>query len=160
MNWEAIGAIGEVAGAVGVVVTLAFLARQIGQNTRALRANTNRSLNEQQSVIRLRLATDTAAFDLLMRGLSDFGQLESLEGARYTLMLRAVLQTFEDSYVQFQEGSADRDTWEAARSGLEEVVTAPSFKDWWTRNNGSCKPSFQSEVNRLLGAATQPDSGQ
>ena len=33
MNWEAIGAIGEVLGAAAVVVTLGYLAVQIRQNT-------------------------------------------------------------------------------------------------------------------------------
>ena len=35
MNWEAIGALGEVLGAVTVVATIFYLARQIRQNTRA-----------------------------------------------------------------------------------------------------------------------------
>jgi hypothetical protein len=37
MNWNAIAAIGELAGAVAVVVSLLYLARQINQNTRAMR---------------------------------------------------------------------------------------------------------------------------
>jgi len=37
MNWEAIGAIGEIVGAVAVVVTIGYLAVQIRQNTRSVR---------------------------------------------------------------------------------------------------------------------------
>ena len=37
MNWNAIAAVGELAGAVAVVVSLLYLARQISQNTRAMR---------------------------------------------------------------------------------------------------------------------------
>ena len=33
MNWEAIGAIGEIVGAISVLVTLIFLILQIQQNT-------------------------------------------------------------------------------------------------------------------------------
>ena len=36
MNWEAVGAIGEVSGAGAVVVTLFYLARQIRQNSDSL----------------------------------------------------------------------------------------------------------------------------
>lgn len=40
MNWEAIGALGEIAGAVAVIVTLLYLAKQIRQNSKSLdRAN-------------------------------------------------------------------------------------------------------------------------
>lgn len=36
MNWEAIGAIAEIVGALAVVVTLAYLAIQVRQNTRMM----------------------------------------------------------------------------------------------------------------------------
>jgi len=36
MNWQAIGAIGEIVGAVAVVATLLYLARDIRQNSRSL----------------------------------------------------------------------------------------------------------------------------
>jgi len=39
MNWDAIGAVGEVSGAIAVVATLGYLAVQIRQNTSAVRAN-------------------------------------------------------------------------------------------------------------------------
>ena len=39
MNWEAIGAVGEVLGAIGVIVTLGYLAVRIRQNTRQLDQN-------------------------------------------------------------------------------------------------------------------------
>ena len=38
MNWEAIGVIAEVVGAVAVIVSLVYLAIQVSSNTRALRA--------------------------------------------------------------------------------------------------------------------------
>ena len=37
MNWEALGAIGEIVAAVAVVVTIGYLAVQIRQNTRSVR---------------------------------------------------------------------------------------------------------------------------
>ena len=45
MNWDAIGAIGEVSGAVAVVVTLIYLAGQLRQNTQALRSSTYEAIN-------------------------------------------------------------------------------------------------------------------
>ena len=37
MNWEAIGAGGEMLGALGVIATLGYLAVQIRQNTRSIK---------------------------------------------------------------------------------------------------------------------------
>ena len=39
MNWEAIGAGGEIVGALAVFLTLAYLSIQIRQNTKAVRAS-------------------------------------------------------------------------------------------------------------------------
>ena len=39
MNWDAIGAIAELLGAVGVIASLVYLASQMGQNARAARAS-------------------------------------------------------------------------------------------------------------------------
>ena len=39
MNWEAIGAIGEIVGAAAVVFSLTYLALQLRANTRTMRRN-------------------------------------------------------------------------------------------------------------------------
>ncbi len=47
MNWDAIGAIGEIAGAAGVILTLVYLTSQLRQNTRALRTSAYQMYNER-----------------------------------------------------------------------------------------------------------------
>lgn len=46
MNWDAIGAAGEIIGALAVIGTLVYLARQISQSVDLARASQNRSLME------------------------------------------------------------------------------------------------------------------
>ena len=36
MNWEALGAVAELLGAIGVIVTLIYLSRQISHNSKQL----------------------------------------------------------------------------------------------------------------------------
>jgi hypothetical protein len=43
MNWEAIGAIGEIIGAVAVLITLIYLAMQIKQNTTSVKASAHQA---------------------------------------------------------------------------------------------------------------------
>ena len=47
MNWEAIGSIGEVLGAVAVLVTLLYLAAQIKQTNKMARFDTTREIIAQ-----------------------------------------------------------------------------------------------------------------
>ena len=46
LNWEAIGAIGEILGATAVFASLIYLASQIRQNTRTARSTTRQAIAE------------------------------------------------------------------------------------------------------------------
>ncbi len=46
MNWEAVGAIAEILGAIGVILSLAYLSVQIRSNTKQLRFSANQSVAE------------------------------------------------------------------------------------------------------------------
>ena len=62
MNWEAIGAIGEIVGAIAVLVTLIFLILQIQQNTIALQQQTSReSTSSLQQISATMMNPDVAA---------------------------------------------------------------------------------------------------
>ncbi len=43
MDWNALGAIGQIVAAAGVIISLVYLSRQIAQNTRSLK-NANAAL--------------------------------------------------------------------------------------------------------------------
>ena len=58
MNWDAIGAIAELLGAVGVIVTLAYLAQQISQNTRTVRSSAAAALAQTNNSVGLALVQD------------------------------------------------------------------------------------------------------
>ena len=51
MNWEAIGAVGEVLGAVAVVLTLIYLSLQIRQNTKAMKGATRLFLSPSRRLM-------------------------------------------------------------------------------------------------------------
>ncbi len=55
LNWDAIGALGEVAGAVGVIVTLIYLAIQVRQNTSVTRASTAQHMTNNWVLVNLEM---------------------------------------------------------------------------------------------------------
>jgi len=48
MNWDAIGAVGEILGALAVFASLIYLALQIKQNTQSLRASAKHEATSRQ----------------------------------------------------------------------------------------------------------------
>jgi hypothetical protein len=153
MNWEALGAIGEIVGAIAVVVTLGYLAVQIRQNTRTVRASTNHALTVQRNEANYRFGLDPSAAALLLRGARDRDQLDFEERYRHRLLMRAVIGTFEDVYVQFCEGLCDEETWENTKVVLRPVVSEPGFLAWWKKDGEIFKSSFRTEIEALARGA-------
>jgi hypothetical protein len=58
MNWESVGAIAELIGEIGVIVTLAYVAVQIAQNNRNLQESTSAAFNQGWASINSRLSSD------------------------------------------------------------------------------------------------------
>ena len=60
MNWDAIGAIAELVGAVGVIATLVYLARQINQNTSTVRSAAAAAHAQANQTLNVMLSQDAA----------------------------------------------------------------------------------------------------
>lgn len=76
IDWEAIGAIGEILGASTVIATLFYLAHQIMQNNQALirsnefaQANSIHQINTAYSGVYSQLASDNGLADIYTRAL-------------------------------------------------------------------------------------------
>ena len=67
MNWEAAGAIGEIVGAIAVVATILYLAKQVTQTNRVTTASGARELQQQYAHVYTLICTDTAINQLVAR---------------------------------------------------------------------------------------------
>ena len=67
MSWDAIGAVGEVLGAVAVIATLLYLARQIGQTNRIAKASGSRELQQKYADFYTLVATNSDIKGLVTR---------------------------------------------------------------------------------------------
>ena len=71
LNWEAIGAIVEAIGVLGVIASLFYLAVQIRQNTLQARRSELDATLEQSTVVRMALAENQGLADIWIAGLDD-----------------------------------------------------------------------------------------
>lgn len=67
MNWDAIGAVGELLGAMVVIATLLYLARQIAQTNKISKASVARELQQKYSDIYTLIASDQGINALVTR---------------------------------------------------------------------------------------------
>jgi len=134
MNWEAIGAIGETLGAIGVIVTLVYLAAQLRQNTKALRSNSWQAIQEAEQRFDDLFSKDPALCELWVRA-SEVG-LECLdsdaERFQFTSLAKQLIDQFQTHHYQYERGLIETEMWQtwvtqfqddvASHKGLREVI--------------------------------------
>ena len=104
VNWQAIAAVGEVAGALGVIVSLLYLSRQIGQNTQQMRiathAETTRDFRE------FTRQTLTGGFSKVFSdGLEDYESLDPQGKLEFAFLMFDMFKSFEITHYHYLHGS-------------------------------------------------------
>ena len=84
MNWDAIGAIAELLGAVGVIASLVYLASQIRQNSKLLRSSAASTTTDSVTRISTLMVQDPEVARIFWEGSANRGALShhSLENCR------------------------------------------------------------------------------
>ncbi len=137
MNWEAIGAIGEVVGAAAVFLTLVYLSLQIRQNTRSVKAAAVQAAMISASSTYSALAYDAEMSRIYWDGLSDFKALPRDERRRFATYMASTLKPIENLLVQTRLGTLDYDDWEGERSELVRHFSQPGMRTWWQRGEAA-----------------------
>ncbi len=110
MNWDAIGAIGEIGGAIAVVVTLVYFAMQIRQYATGLQSATFHTTMQEFNQINVAQLDPTLA-DLLDRGMDDLGSLSSTESYQFGWIVRVYVNIWENMYQQYLQGACPESYW-------------------------------------------------
>src|SRR4029453_19281376 len=96
VNWEAIGAIGQIVGALAVVISLIYLAREIRSNARSARLASVGTLN----LCLGQIATQPHLADVWNRGLQDYESLEGADLRTFQAFMLQLFHIFEELYYQ------------------------------------------------------------
>src|SRR6266567_6955228 len=113
MNWDAIVAISQLVAAVGVMLSLIFVALQIKQNTRALQRNEHNSTMEQWTVIRQAIAQNREIAELMTAGLHGERALDAADQLRLEQMLQEYAWASFHIWDRTQRGVFPKGTFEA-----------------------------------------------
>ena len=158
MNWEAIGAVGEVMGAIAVVVSLLYVAVQIRQNTKIVAANTIQAVSTASSDITMRLAESSELSELLTKMFSEPENLTPKESMRMELILRAAFRNYENYYYQHKRGYLEDDMWTGYRHTMLTQVAGPFGEAWWKTHQVAFGKSFVDFVNSNIKQFDRQDS--
>jgi len=151
LNWEALGAVAELAGAVGVIASLFYLGSQLRRNSESIEAATALSISEatqQRLLAPAQTASLAAAFSKMMAG-EELSQAEHVQVAFFN---RATMRGIESTFVQQKRGLLADDVRRGYEALLERQLRLPVFRstDWWSMERLSFDPAFRELVDELL----------
>ena len=160
MNWDAIGAVGEVVGAVAVVVTLVYLTIQLRQNTRTMKLSTHHETKTAYNALHIAFGSDPGVSILLDRGAEDYSQLKREERFRYAMLMRASFGLHGDMFLQYQEGLISEEEWGVQSRSTARALAPRGAKTWSVSDAEIFPTAFRREVERILTAGHGHDSDQ
>ncbi len=159
MNWDAVGAIAELLGAVAVVVSLVYLASQVRTGTRAMRTTMRdaafRSLQEWNYVV---LGQPDLSW-IYQRGLKDPTALDEMQSARFVNLMYSWFKLFENIYLHSREGSIDPEVWEHNKNIFAALVHQPGAKKYLEHRRQVFDPTFVEMLEGLRAPETVLPSG-
>src|SRR6476660_6748923 len=104
MNLNDLANIGQVIGAVAVVVSLFYVAHQIRQNTNAVRSATAQAVHEHCAKWYHLVAADDTFFQIVAKGLRDYGSLSEKERVRFIETHMVFLSYSQNAFLKWREG--------------------------------------------------------
>jgi hypothetical protein len=146
MNWDAIGAIGEILGAAAVLATLFYLAAQIRQNTISTRTSSELQVTkmEQQWV---------AGFDPELQEVFDrvaTGETDDAVERRYLWKLSEFCTIAQGVFDQYETGMVSERSWKTIERSLTGFLHYEFTRVWWDRRSGNYSPAFCEYIDKTL----------
>lgn len=147
-NWEAIGAVGELVGAVGVVVSLAYLGFQINQNTRQARGSMYDSIVSSLATFDRPIASDPALARIFEEAIDDWTAVDGIGRARVMHLLSTLFKQFENVHYQHRQGTLEEELWLGWRQLMLSYFRRPGIQTWWSMRRGFYSANFREFLER------------
>jgi hypothetical protein len=138
---ETLSSIAQIVAAIGVIASLFYLAVQIRQNTRSMRAVVVDALTRGIAEILSGQTPET------LRGFAR--AMENLERASDDDRLRALPQffalfkLFENAWFQQRQGTLDREQWQGWDAYIRTYYHHQGIKSWWRMRRAAFAPGFR-----------------
>jgi hypothetical protein len=150
MNWEVIGTIAEVAAAIGVIVSLVYLARQIRQANLDSEVSANREAGRDYAD-HLTVVMSDANTEAFIKGLNSYATLTPAERYKFDFCMAGYINLVEVILYQNEAGRASELLEMVTDNFGPRVFAYPGAKEWWNHGKkGGFAKSTQQWVDMMF----------
>ena len=155
MNWDAIGAIGEILGAIAVVATLIYLTMQLKQNSLQIRLGSSQTAASNYSGRVIDVLSDPESLAVFRKGLQSFSALTHDEQARFHATMLGFQTTFATNRELYLEGVISESLFNGWADDWVRILKCPGSGEWWTLY-GNADTEHRTFIEKLVSESTQP----
>lgn len=146
MNLETLNAIAQLLAAFGVIASLFYLAAQIRQNTRSMRAVVVDSLAHSLIDLLGPQAHDIEFMHAFARATKDWNGASEEDRARTVAVLLSVFKLFENAWFQRRQGTLDAQQWEGWDAYARMYFHLPGVRAWWQLRRAAFAHGFRTYI--------------
>ena len=154
MNWEALGAIGELIGAFAVVVTLIYVGIQVRHSAGAVRSAAANDASVAMQTWYLEMGSNRQASDMWFNAMTSPEPLPTHDEFQFMMSMHAVLLGMQNSYLLSKEGTLDAEFREAVTTAIVAVKDLPGMDRFWRQRRGFFHTGFAEYIDGLLAQNT------
>jgi len=133
MNWDAIGAVAELFGAIGVIGSLVYLGTQVRSSNLASQVDSKLRTTEFLVNFQDLLLHNPALNEIMMRGRKGIENLSKEEYLQFSNMAQKAFWYFSASYFQKRKHTVEEADWFEVNSIIMYWTSAKGTYQWWTR---------------------------
>ena len=131
MNWEAIGAVGEIVGASAVVISIVYLSVQIRQSSRVSKAVAIQSWANAAALEKSALFSDPDLAALILNASVNNVDNDLKDKLRVQTYFTQLFNTFELLFFQRENGTVDNKFFESKATAYLGMMAAPGIRSFW-----------------------------
>lgn len=132
MNWEAVGASGELIGAMAVVVSVLYLAYQVRAQVQESRLG---AMDEVSDAFREGITAtflDEGLAELFIQGKDGVEGLSEAQRIRFIAMVQRNYRVWENAFYQYRSGRLDEMLWASINRQYAALLSWPGFQWVWS----------------------------
>lgn len=157
MNWDAVGALAELAGAFGVIVTLGYLALQIRRSNVLAVAESRRFRMQISSPSIMSIAENPDLARVFREGLAGRDALTSDDKLRFDMLMGELIGSMSVALSdQSLLGHGAVPEFEGLAENIRTFLAAPGGASWWSDYRGRVANAERATIERILRHSDPP----
>jgi len=157
LNWDALAALAETVGALGVIATLSYLAVQVRQNTRAIRAQTYDSVVAQFRDWNQPMRADPEMAEQFHRMIEDVESLSAGDQQHAIHVFFDFFRVADNLHYQYLHGMLAESDWRGWERMFRAYLTAPGLVWYWQRRTSFFSSEFNEWMEKLQATSELAD---